>query len=93
MSEIVRLANANSNPRPQTKACQTCRYLTNRRENPRYWKCGIAGDYCSIESSDYSDSCGPTKRFWEEKPTPMPSFWKRLGDAIIARVKGKSHAG
>lgn len=78
--------------RPQkikTKSCLECKFLTNRKTNSLYWKCGVSGSYCDIEITGQSKwRCGADRKFFEVKPLKPPSFWQRLSDAIIERIKG-----
>lgn len=86
MSKIVPFERP---PRPSIKSCKDCRFLNNPRDEANYWKCGVSGRYCTTEfMSDFG--CGETKAFWEPRPPSPPSFWSRLGDAIIERIKGNA---
>ncbi len=62
-------------------SCKSCRHLTTRRE-PMFWKCGAQG-------GEYTDRVWRlcAGNLWEPEPPKPPSFWSRLGDAIIERVK------
>lgn len=76
-------------PHVTIKACQSCKFLIRDGGGPSFWKCGISGRYCATENMS-SDGCGPEKLLWQQRPPDPPSFWKRLGDAIIARIGEKS---
>jgi hypothetical protein len=85
---VIKLATTSD--RPKNKACATCRYLIMDRAGPIFWKCGVRGSYTSIEAGPTGD-CGPEKFLWEPLPPvppAPPSFWTRLGDALIARIRG-----
>ena len=90
MSNVIRFQKP---PDPIIKACLTCKFRVDDPDLPkdvRFWKCGISGFYCRTESLPGPVNCGPEKRLWEQRPPDPPSFLKRLGDAIIERVRGKS---
>jgi hypothetical protein len=70
--------------RPATKSCQDCRFRIGK--DPMSWKCGINGNYTHTESLSWGD-CGEAKVLWQPR---QPSFWSRLGDVIIDRIKGKT---
>ncbi len=80
--------------RTGVKGCQTCKFRNDDdyfAKNVEYWKCGISGFFCKVESMPGPYNCGPEKRLWQQRPPDPPSFLKRLGDAIIARIRGSAN--
>lgn len=63
--------------------CKTCAHLQVRKYRS---DCAITG-FSPDDTRLYREFCGPQARYWTPKP---PTFWQRLGEAIVARVRGKS---
>ena len=59
--------------------CKTCLHYN------FYAKCDLTGYYASVERGPHGH-CGFKARYWTPKP---PTFWQRLGAALIERVRGK----
>lgn len=70
------------------RACSTCRHCPNLGASYRaILRCNAMNSYLDWERLGYGGACGKAGLLWEPKP---PSFWKRLGDAIISRIRVKN---
>lgn len=70
------------------RACGTCRHRIGPKSVPSIWRCGAVGGHYANDTRNHGDMCGKNGLMWE----PIPhSFWKRLGDALIERIRGRHH--
>lgn len=63
------------------RACNTCRH---RPRDLKFGTCRATGQWLSWDREQPNGVCGLDGKFWEQAPR---TFWQRLGDAIIERVK------
>lgn len=71
------------------RACSTCRHREFRGGYGDIAMCGATGTTCSSERSGWGP-CGAAGSLWEPRPPASPrapGFWKRLGNAILARIE------
>ncbi len=81
-AEVIKLATSQST----AKTCKSCAHLA-----VEYGlnECRATGYMCSTSRKE-TNLCGHYGRLWTPNPPKPPTFWSRLGDAIIARIRGEA---
>lgn len=62
----------------------TCKTCVHFKKSSWINECAATGLYAKA-ARNFQNECGHHARYWTPRP---PTFWQRLGNAIIRRVKG-----
>lgn len=80
VASLQKLANEAAQAVP-ARTCRSCAHYSRSLSGGA--GCEATGSYAGV-ARKHEDRCGHHARLWAPRP---PSFWRRLGEAIIDRVR------